>query len=545
MAISDHINFIDDSVLSSAPAEEPARQLYFIRCLQALFSSGTAVSRTPTAAIITFGCQMNARDSEKLDGILRELGFDITGNELDADLVLFNTCTVRENANEHLYGRLGRLKNAKKEQPERIIGVCGCMMQEADEVEKLRVRYPYVDLIFGTHNLYKFPELLFLLQRKRAGFIDRLEEASAGNVILTDSTADADRYEKLLRYGSGTAVCKEKTISSKNAKDLVKLSRRPLISVWKDSSDIVEDLPQHRKYPFKQGINIMFGCNNFCSYCIVPYVRGREKSRTPEEILREIRSAASDGVKEIMLLGQNVNSYHGSIRFPELLKRVDALADETGIERIRFMTSHPKDLSDELIDVMAESGHVCHQFHLPLQSGSSYILERMNRHYDKARFLDRAARLKEAIPDISISTDIIVGFPGETEEDFLETLDVVRQIRFDAAFTFIYSKREGTPAASYEDQVDPDVIKERFDRLLALQNRITAENLEKLKGEVLPVLFEEVSDYDPLMISGKLENSTTVHVPADIVDQPSLIGTIRQVRLEETHGFYYSGHIAD
>ncbi len=543
MDIFENIKFIDDFVLSSAPAEEPARQLYFIRRLQALFSA--AAASRPTAAIITFGCQMNARDSEKLDGILRELGFDIIGNELEADLVLFNTCTVRENANEHLYGRLGRLKNAKKEQPDRIIGVCGCMMQESDEVEKLRVRYPYVDLIFGTHNLYKFPELLFLLQRKRAGLVDRLEGSNAGNAVLTDSTADADRYEKLLGYGNGSAGYPAKKTPAKNAKDLAKLYRKPLVSVWKDSADIVEDLPQHRKYPFKQGINIMFGCNNFCSYCIVPYVRGREKSRTPEEILREIRSAAADGVKEIMLLGQNVNSYQGSIRFPELLRRVDALADETGIARIRFMTSHPKDLSDELIDVMAEAKHVCHQFHLPLQSGSSRILERMNRRYDKARFLDRAARLKEAIPDISISTDIIVGFPGETEDDFAETLDVVRRIRFDAAFTFIYSKRQGTPAASYEDQVEPDVIRERFDRLLALQNRISAENLEKLKGEVLPVLFEEVSEYDPLMLSGKLENSTTVHVPADIAEHPALIGSIRQVRLEETHGFYYSGCIAD
>ena len=513
MAISDHINFIDDSVLSSAPAEEPARQLYFIRCLQALFSSGTAVSRTPTAAIITFGCQMNARDSEKLDGILRELGFDITGNELDADLVLFNTCTVRENANEHLYGRLGRLKNAKKEQPERIIGVCGCMMQEADEVEKLRVRYPYVDLIFGTHNLYKFPELLFLLQRKRAGFIDRLEEASAGNVILTDSTADADRYEKLLRYGSGTAVCKEKTISSKNAKDLVKLSRRPLISVWKDSSDIVEDLPQHRKYPFKQGINIMFGCNNFCSYCIVPYVRGREKSRTPEEILREIRSAASDGVKEIMLLGQNVNSYHGSIRFPELLKRVDALADETGIERIRFMTSHPKDLSDRVIEAMAQGRHLCEHIHLPVQHGSSKILKAMNRVYTAEAYKDLVKRIRAALPEVSLTTDLIVGFPGETDEDFEELLAFLKEIRYDAAYTFIYSKRSGTPAAEMEDQVPEDVKKARLQRLMEVQNEISLEINQSMLGKTLEVMVEGPSKNDENVWMGHTRSNKIVLFP--------------------------------
>ena len=433
------------------------------------------------------GCQMNARDSEKLRGILLSIGAEETAEE-KADLVIYNTCCIRENAEQKVYGRLGYLKSVKRKNPGMKIALCGCMMQEDAVIEKIRKSYPEVDLIFGTYNLYKFPELL-------------------ENVLESDSQIN---------------------------------------DIWDKQKEIVEDLPSVRKSSFKASVNIMYGCDNFCTYCIVPYVRGRERSRKPENILAEIKSLAQSGVREIQLLGQNVNSYGKGLENPiSFAKLLEMVQQVDGIERIRFMTSPPKDLSDELIDVMAESGHVCHQFHLPLQSGSSYILERMNRHYDKARFLDRAARLKEAIPDISISTDIIVGFPGETEEDFLETLDVVRQIRFDAAFTFIYSKREGTPAASYEDQVDPDVIKERFDRLLALQNRITAENLEKLKGEVLPVLFEEVSDYDPLMISGKLENSTTVHVPADIVDQPSLIGTIRQVRLEETHGFYYSGHIAD
>ena len=530
---------LTDEILAAAPVTEPERQHYFIGKLrdyiQMQAGAGSDSSehmqagahRSLTAAVVTFGCQMNARDSEKLEGILSEIGYTITQDEQAADLVAFNTCTVRENANEHLYGRLGRLKQSKKANPDKIISVCGCMMQEADEIEKLKVKYPYVDIIFGTHNLYTFPELLFMLFRKRQHAADEIY--TAGKEVLRTSSDDRERMEKLLRYGSGPS----------NLKDIEKLSRRPVISVWKDCGDIVEKLPSRRKYSFKQGINIMFGCNNFCSYCIVPYVRGREKSRKPEEILEEIRMAAADGVKEIMLLGQNVNSYAGGLNFAGLLKQVDELCDGIGIERIRFMTSHPKDLSDELIETMANARHVCRQFHLPLQSGSSRILQRMNRHYDKARFLDRAARLKAAMPDISLSTDIIVGFPGETEEDFLETLDVLKEVRFDSAYTFIYSKREGTPAASYEDQVPEDVVKDRFDRLLEVQNRIVDENLDRLTGACLPVLFEEISEYDKDLITGKLENGITVHVPAD----PSVIGTIRKVRLTENHRFYYTGEL--
>ena len=515
---------ITDEVLSLAPDEEPARQQYFIRELRRLMAEH---KDSPKACVVTFGCQMNARDSEKLEGILSDIGFEITADEQQADFVAFNTCTVRENANEHLYGRLGRLKNAKKLNPDMIISVCGCMMQETDEIDKLKVKYPYVDIIFGTHNLYTFPELMFSLMRKRSGHFD--SEFSHGHEVLKDSSEDAARLEKLLRYGE----------SKSNLKDMEKLYRKPVVSVWKDSSDIVEQLPSKRKYPFKQGINIMFGCNNFCSYCIVPYVRGREKSRAPEEIYDEIKRAAADGVKEIMLLGQNVNSYKGGIGFAELLKNIDRLCDDSGIERIRFMTSHPKDLSDELIEVMAEGRHICRQFHLPLQSGSSSILKRMNRHYDKERYLDRAFKLKEAMPDISLSTDIIVGFPGETEEDFLETLDVIRQVRFDAAYTFIYSKREGTPAAAYEDQIDEITVKDRFDRLLKLQNSIVDENLNKMLGMRTKALFEEVSEYDDKLITGKLENGITVHVPGG----SELIGTIRDVELEENHRFYFTGSI--
>lgn len=478
-----------------------------------------------TYTVVTFGCQMNARDSEKLAGILEEAGYVETENELNADVVFFNTCTIRENANEHLYGRLGRLKPVKEKNPDMIIGILGCMMQEADEVEKIKKKYPFVDIIFGTHNLYILPSLMEDLRKKRQGEFKKLDETH--NEVILSSDSDVDKYEKL------------KNIPSSGArKDCEKLKKRPVISIWKDSADIVENLPSKRKYPFKQGVNIMYGCNNFCSYCIVPYVRGREKSREPEEIYEEIRKLGADGVKEIMLLGQNVNSY-AKMPFYELLKNVDDLCGEVGIERIRFMTSHPKDLTRPLAEAIRDGKHICHQFHLPMQSGSSRILKRMNRKYDKETFLKGAAMLKELIPDISLSTDIIVGFPGETEEDFLETLDVVEKVRFDAAYTFIYSKREGTPAAIYEDQVPEDVVKDRFDRLLTVQNRIVDENLNALTGKVLPVLFEEPSEYEEGLITGRTDGSITVHVPGG----KELIGTIHDVKLLTPHGFYFTGEL--
>ena len=478
-----------------------------------------------TFCIVTFGCQMNARDSEKLAGILTEAGYTETEDELSASCVFFNTCTIRENANEHLYGRLGRLKPVKEKNPEMIIGIMGCMMQEKDEVEKIQKKYPFVDLILGTHNLYILPEMLDDLRMKRAGEFRKLSETH--NEVILSSDADVEKSEKLKRIGSSGAK-----------KDLEKLKKRPVISIWKDTPDIVENLPSKRKYPFKQGVNIMYGCNNFCSYCIVPYVRGREKSREPEEIYEEIRRIARDGVREIMLLGQNVNSY-AKLPFYELLKRIDALCPETGIERIRFMTSHPKDLTRELCEAIRDGKHICHQFHLPLQSGSSRILKAMNRKYDKETFLQKAEMLKELVPDISLSTDIIVGFPGETEEDFEETLDVIRKVRFDAAFTFIYSPREGTPAASMPGRVSEDVVKDRFERLLAVQNAIVEENLEPYRGRELPVLFEEKSQYEEGLITGRTDGNLTVHVPGG----KDLIGTIRRVRLTEPHGFYYSGEL--
>ncbi len=466
------------------PLEEEKRQRYYIAKMQQLVKEKEAeLGRPLTACVTTFGCQMNARDSEKLIGILKEIGFEESTDE-NSDFVLYNTCTVRENANLRVYGRLGHLNSLKKQHPGMIIALCGCMMQEETVVEKIRKSYRFVDLIFGTHNIFKLAELL---------------------------------YQRMTEDGM-------------------------VVDVWKDTDQIVEDLPVERKYPFKSGVNIMFGCNNFCTYCIVPYVRGRERSRAPEDIIREIEGLVADGVVEVMLLGQNVNSYgktlNPPVSFAELLERVEQIP---GLERIRFMTSHPKDLSDDLIRVMAKSEKICRHLHLPLQSGSSRLLKRMNRHYDKEQYLALAKKIQEAIPDISLTTDIIVGFPGETEEDFEETMDVVRQVRYDSAFTFIYSKRTGTPAAAMEDQVPIEVTQPRFDRLLKEVQEIAKERCSRDLGRVMKVLVEGMDDHDSANVTGRLGNNTMVHFPGDA----SLIGRIVSVRLTEARGFYYMGRMEE
>lgn len=462
------------------PTEEPMRQYYFMKKAQMLVQKKSEeLGRSLTYHVTTFGCQMNARDSEKLVGILDEVGYTEVEDE-NADFVIYNTCTVRENANQRVYGRLGYLHSIKKKKPHMMIALCGCMMQEPEVVEKLKKSYSFVNLIFGTHNIYKFSEL-----------------------IVTALESD-----------------------------------RMVIDIWKDTDKIVEDLPSERKYAFKSGVNIMFGCNNFCSYCIVPYVRGRERSRNPKDIIREIEKLVEDGVKEVMLLGQNVNSYGKNleepITFAQLLKEIEKIE---GVERIRFMTSHPKDLSDELIEVMKDSKKICRHLHLPLQSGSSRILKIMNRHYDKERYLTLVEKIKTAMPDISLTTDIIVGFPGETEEDFLETMDVVKKVRFDSAFTFIYSKRTGTPAAVMEDQIPEDVIKDRFDRLLEEVQTIGREMSSRDTGTVQEVLVEEVNEHDSSLVTGRMSNNLLVHFPGD----DSLIGSIVSVHLDECRGFYYMG----
>ena len=426
---------------------------------------------------------MNARDSEKLSGILSDIGYEETDSE-EADIVLFNTCTVRENANDKLYGRLGQLKRIKEKNKDMIIGICGCMMQEEDEVARIKKSYRYVDIVFGTHNIYKLAEILY------------------------------NRF----------------------------ISEEQVVDVLEKADKIVENLPNKRVYSFKTGINIMFGCNNFCTYCIVPYVRGRERSREPEEIISEIKKHVEDGVVEVMLLGQNVNSYgktlDNKISFAKLLEEICKIE---GLERVRFMTSHPKDLSDELIEVMKKEKKICRHLHLPLQSGSSKILKRMNRVYTKDSYLELALKIKKEIPDIGLTTDIIVGFPGETEEDFLDTLEVVDKVRYDSAFTFIYSKRTGTPAADMEDQVDETVVKDRFNRLLKMVQGHSSEAALKNVGEIKEALIEGMDGHLENHVSGRLSNNMIVHLPGD----ESLIGKIVKVSLDEAKGFYYLGHIVE
>ncbi len=468
---------------SEPSTEEPQRQYYFMaKCCQYTKQFFSEHGRFPTAHVQNYGCQMNARDSEKLTGILEAVGYEIVDTE-EADFVIYNTCTVRENANNKVWGRLGYLNAYKKKHPHMKIALCGCMMQEEDVLEKLQKSYRFVDLVFGTHNIYKFAELL---------------------------------YATFVQEGM-------------------------VIDIWKETDKIVEDLPVERKYKFKSGVNIMFGCNNFCSYCIVPYVRGRERSRKPQDILREIEQLAADGVVEIMLLGQNVNSYGKNldvpVTFAQLLSDIEKIE---GIERIRFMTSHPKDLSDELIAIMAKSSKICRHLHLPLQSGSSRILKEMNRHYDKEQYLALVEKIRSDVPGIALTTDIIVGFPGETEEDFSETLDVVRRVGYESAFTFIYSKRTGTPAATKTDQVPEDVVKERFDRLLKEVQHLATMRANALTGSVDEVLVEEVNEQDDTLVSGRLGNNFIVHFPGS----RDLIGKIVKVKLNECKGFYFYGELA-
>ncbi len=474
------IDFDRIDLKSEPPTKEPARQYYYMaKCREYVKQKEKELGRPLKACVNTFGCQMNARDSEKLVGILEKIGYEMTEDE-NCDFVIFNTCTVRENANTRVYGRLGQLKNYKKKNPHMMIALCGCMMQEAHVVEKIKTTYRYVNLIFGTHNIFKFAELIY-------------------------NSYDSDRM---------------------------------IIDIWKDTDQIVEDLPNERRFSFKTGINIMFGCNNFCTYCIVPYVRGRERSRNPMDIIREIERNVADGVKEVMLLGQNVNSYGKNlaepVTFAELLSEVEKIQ---GLERIRFMTPHPKDLSDKLIEVMRNSTKICHHIHLPLQSGSTRLLQKMNRKYTKEQYLNLVKKIKERIPDVSLTTDIIVGFPGETEEDFNDTLDVVRQAEYDSAYTFIYSRRTGTPAAVMENQVPEEVVKQRFDRLLAEIQQISARLTAKHVGTVQKVLVESLNEQDAGLVTGRLANNLVVHFKGDA----SMIGGIYDVRLLEAKGFYYMG----
>lgn len=457
--------------------EEALRQGEIIKQL-----SKTVQGKGLKYCVSSFGCQMNAHDSEKLEGMLEQIGYIKAEQELDADFVLYNTCCVRENAELKIYGRLGHLKAAKKKNPNLMIGLCGCMMQQDLVIETLKQKHKHVDIIFGTYNLYKFPELL------------------------------------QTRLETGETV----------------------IDIWEEHQEIVEDLPSVRKHFFKSSVNIMYGCNNFCTYCIVPYVRGRERSREVEDIIKEIEGLVADGVTEVTLLGQNVNSYGKTldekVSFADLIREINKIQ---GLRRIRFMTSHPKDLSDDLINAMAECDKVCKSLHLPLQSGSTKILDMMNRKYTKDSYLTLVDKIKTQIPDIALTTDIIVGFPGETEEDFEDTLDVVKRVGYHGAFTFIYSKRTGTPAATMEEQIDKNVVAKRFDQLLDVVDTIVFDNMKNYVGQTLEVLVEEQSKNNPEILSGRSEYGTLVHFKGT----SSMIGTYVNVNIIEGKPYYVLGEI--
>ena len=418
--------------------------------------------------IVTYGCQMNAHDSEKLAGMLQMMGIKEAKERDLADFVIFNTCCVRENAERRALGNVTWLKEVRKNNPGMVIAVCGCMIQEPGMAEKILKQYKFINLAFGTSNLHCFPELMY-------------------------RTLNTDRS----------------------------------VVVVEDRDVIPEGLPIVRARKESAYITIMYGCNNYCSYCIVPYVRGRERSRKPETILREAEGLQESGVKEIMLLGQNVNSYgkdsEGGMTFAALLKELD----RSGIERIRFMTSHPKDLSDELIDIMGGSKHILPQFHLPVQSGSDRILGLMNRHYTRAQYLDRVRKLREAVPGIGLSTDIIVAFPGETEKDFMETISLVEEVRYDSAFTFVYSPRVGTRAAEMDGQIAPEVATERIQELIALQEKLQQETMQRFVGAEEELLAEGLSRRSAESVSGKGRHGISITVPGTVQD----IGEILRCRV--------------
>jgi tRNA-2-methylthio-N6-dimethylallyladenosine synthase len=432
--------------------------------------------------IETWGCQMNEEDSEKLSGMLLSLGYIRTEEKTKAEIIIFNTCCVRENAELKFYGSLGALKNLKKENPELIIAICGCMMQQEGVATGLIKKYPFVDIIFGTHNSHRFPE-----------YLNRVRQES-----------------------------------------------KSVIEILNKEEGIIEGLPIDRESSIKAFVTIMYGCNNFCTYCIVPYVRGRERSRKPEDIIHEIEDLVKKGYKEITLLGQNVNSYgkdlEPKINFAKLLREVNKI---DGIERIRFMTSHPKDLTEDVIFAIKECEKVCEQIHLPVQAGSSKLLKRMNRHYTREQYLDTMKKVKEEVPNISISTDIIIGFPGETEEDFLEILSLVKEVEFDLAFTYIYSKRKGTPADEMEDQIPDDIKHSRFNRLLEVVNEGCAKKNKAYGGKVCEVLVEGTSKNDLTKLMGRTRTGKLVNFPGD----SELVGKLVDVTITKANSFSLIGEI--
>lgn len=459
------------------PQEEITRQKEFLHLCRE-----NNVGKLKKYSINTFGCQMNENDSERLAGMLSEMGYIETKLVNESDLIIYNTCCVRENAELRVYGHLGALKKLKTEKPDLLIAICGCMMQQQEVVEHIKRKYRHVDLIFGTHNLYKFPELLY-------------------NTLLSTET---------------------------------------VIDIWQSAGSIAEDMPIERKDGIKAWVTVMYGCDNYCSYCIVPYVRGRERSRSIEDIANEVMTIGSRNYKEITLLGQNVNSYGKDLdekaTFAKLLNELNSI---NNIERIRFMTSHPKDLSDELIFAMRDYKKVCEHLHLPIQSGSSRVLKEMNRKYSKEHYLGLVEKIRQSIPDVSLTTDIIVGFPGETDEDFDETIDVMERVRFDSAYTFLYSKRTGTPAAKNLDQVSEETKKKRFERLVEVQNRISKEINHNLLGREFEVLVEGLSKNSLRTYTGRTRTNKIVNFKGN----SDLVGKLVNVKIEKIQTWSLEGKI--
>lgn len=434
--------------------------------------------------IETWGCQMNEEDSEKLSGMLKRIGYTKTEAKEEASIILFNTCCVRENAENKVYGNLGLLKKLKKKNPDLVIGICGCMMQQKGMADKILKEFPYVDIIFGTHNSYKFPEYL--------------------NRVKTEGVQVKEIFDK--------------------------------------ETEIIEGIPVDRESSIKAFVTIMYGCNNFCTYCVVPYVRGRERSRRPEEIEKEIKELVAQGYKEITLLGQNVNSYgkglEEEIDFAKLLRRINEIE---GLERVRFMTSHPKDLTEDVIMAIKECDKLCEQIHLPVQSGSDEILKKMNRHYDREKYMSLIKKIKEEIPECSITTDIIVGFPGETEENFLDTLNLCKEVGYDSAFTFIYSRRNHTPADRMENQVPDDVKHERFNRLVDVINKGVINGNKVYEGRTVEVLVEGPSKNDETKLMGRTRNGRLVNFSGD----SSMIGKLVNVHINRAQPFSLLGEIVE
>ena len=433
--------------------------------------------------IITYGCQMNEHDSENIAGMLEALDYSHTPNPEEADVVVMNTCSVREHADKRFFGMLGQFKKQKKNNPDFIICICGCMPQQPHIVEEIRKSFSWVDIVFGTQTIAEFPNLL--MERIRTG--------------------------------------------------------KKQFSIIANNETIPEEKESKREFAHKALVNITYGCNNFCTYCIVPYTRGREKSRSLRAVKQEIINLVNDGVKEVMLLGQNVNSFRDADgnNFAALIRALDEVE---GLERIRFMTSHPKDLSDELIACFGDCKKLCHNIHLPVQSGSDEVLRRMNRHYNRERYMEIVEKLRATCPDLSISTDIIVGFPGETEEDFLDTLSLVREVEYDSAFTFIYSPRVGTPAAKYDDQIPENIKHERFDRLVEEVNQCSAKKNSEYLGRIVDVMVDGPSKNDAGAWSGRTDTFKLVNFTSE---EPLTEGQMVSVRITETKTFSLDGEKVD